>query len=52
MSTIQDVKAAEEKVRVILEELRSAGATYPENLRQRLATASDDYAKAVRELKS
>lgn len=51
MSTIQDVRAAEKKVQNILDALKIAGASDPENLRQKLASASDEYAKAMRELK-
>ena len=41
MSTIQD----------LLDALKKLGANDPENLRQKLMTASDEYAKAVRELR-
>ena len=51
MSTIQDVRAAEKKVQDILDALKNAGASDPENLRQKLVSASDEYAKAIRELK-
>ena len=51
MSTIQDVRAAEKRVQQLLEALKKAGANDPENLSQKLVTASDDYAKAVRGLK-
>lgn len=51
MSTIQDVRAAEKRVREILEALKQSGANNPENLNQKLMTATDEYAKAVRELK-
>ena len=51
MSTIQDVRAAEKKVQEILDALKNAGASDPENLMQKLARASDEYAKAIRELK-
>jgi len=51
MSTIQDVRAAEHKVELILEELKNLGASDQDNLRQKLVNATDEYAKAVRELK-
>ena len=51
MSTIQDVTAAEKKVQEILVALKNAGASDPENLRQKPISASDEYAKAMRELK-
>ena len=51
MSTIEDVRAAEQKVQAILEALTKARANDPDNLRQELMCASDEYAKAVRELK-
>lgn len=51
MSTIHDVRTAEKKVQEILDALKNAGASDPENLRQKLVSASDEYAKAIRELK-
>ena len=51
MSSIWDVKAAEKKVQEFVDALKNAGAGDPENLRQKLASASDEYARAVRELK-
>ena len=51
VSTIQDVRAAEKKVQQILDALKNAGASDPENLMQKLASASDEYGKAIRELK-
>ena len=51
VSTIQDVRAAEKKVQEILDALKNAGASDPENLRQKLVSASDAYAKAIHELK-
>ena len=51
MSTIQDVRTAGEKVQAILEELKRAGANDPQNLAQKLKDASEEYAKAMRELK-
>lgn len=51
MSAIQDVRAAEEKLQAILEALKRKGARDPQNLTQKLVSASDEYAKGVRELK-
>ena len=51
MSTIQEVRVAEQKMQEILAALKKLGADDPENLRQKLTNASDDYAKAIRELK-
>jgi hypothetical protein len=51
MSTIQDVRVAEQKVQELLAALKRLGADDPENIRQKLMSASDEYAKAVRELK-
>jgi hypothetical protein len=45
------VRAAEKKVQEILDALKNAVASDPENLRQKLVSASDEYAKAIRELK-
>jgi hypothetical protein len=51
VSTIEDVRTAERKMQEILDALKRAGADDPENLKQKLMSASDEYAKAVRELK-
>lgn len=51
MSTIQDVRAAKHKLELILAELKKLGADDPNNLTQKLVNATDEYAKAVRELK-
>ncbi|HVN21030.1 MAG TPA: hypothetical protein VMU05_19750 [Dongiaceae bacterium] len=51
MSTIQDVRTAEEKLHAVLEALKKSEASDPQNLTQQLMSASDEYAKAVRELK-
>lgn len=51
MSTIHDVRTAEEKLQAILKALKHAGADDPQNLTQQLTIASEEYAKAVRELK-
>ena len=51
MSTIQDVRVAAKKLQAILDALKNAGASDPQNLTQQLTSASEEYAKAVRELK-
>jgi hypothetical protein len=51
MSSSQDVRVAEQKVQEILDALKRLGADDPQNLRQQLMNANDEYAKAVRELK-
>ena len=52
MSTIEEVRAAEKKVREILDALKKAGAQDPNQLSAKLKNATDDYARAVRELSS
>ena len=52
MSTIEEVRAAEKKVKEVLESLKKAGAQDPNHLSTELRKATDDYAKAVRELDS
>lgn len=52
MSTIDEVRAAEKKVLQILDALKKAGAGDPNDLATGLRKATDDYARAVRELKS
>jgi hypothetical protein len=51
MSTIQDVRAVEQKLQELVDALKNLGADDPQNLRQKLMNASDEYAKAVRELR-
>lgn len=51
MFSIQDVRAAEKKVLEILNALKKRGANDSENLTLELINATDEYAKAVRELK-
>ena len=51
MSTMQDVRTAEEKLQAVLQALKKAGADDPQNLAQKLITASKEYAEAVRGLK-
>ena len=52
MSTVADVRAAEKKVQEVLDALKKAGAHDPNDLSTELRNASDDYARAVRELNS
>ena len=52
MSTIADVRAAEKKVKDVLDALKKAGAQDPNHLSTELKNATDDYARAVRELNS
>ena len=50
MSTILEVRAAEEKVQAIVQALRKAGARDPNHLTEELAKATNEYARTVREL--
>lgn len=52
MSTIDDVRRAEERVQRILDALRKTTALDPSRLSDELKKATEDYARAVRELKS
>jgi hypothetical protein len=47
MSTIAEVRAAEKKVREVLDALRKAGAQDPNDLSTELKNATDEYARAV-----
>lgn len=49
MSTIEEVRAAEKKVQEVLDALKKAGAQNPNNLSDELKSATDEYARAVRE---
>lgn len=51
MSTIEEVRAAEKKVQEVLDALKKADAQDPNHLGGELRNATDDYAKAVRELR-
>lgn len=51
MSTIEDVRSAERRVQEILEALKEATAEDPDHLQIELQKATDEYAKAVRELR-
>jgi hypothetical protein len=50
MSTIEEVRAAEKKVREVLEALKKASSQDPNHLSTALKNATDEYARAVREL--
>jgi signal transduction histidine kinase len=50
MSTIHEVRAAEEKMKNVLEALKTAKAEEPNYLDTELKCASDEYTRAVREL--
>ncbi len=50
MSTIDEVRTAEKRVQELLGRLRQLGANDPSNLAEELRRATDDYARAVREL--
>ena len=52
MSTIEEVRAAETRVHELLEALQKAEAGDQNHLSDELKTASDEYARAVRELKA
>ena len=51
MSTIDDVRAAEKTMHKILDSLKDAQPQDLDRLQAELRTVSDDYAKAIRELK-
>jgi hypothetical protein len=50
MSTINQVRAAEEKMSNVLDALKMSKAPAPKSLDTELRSASDEYARAVREL--
>lgn len=50
MSTIEEVRKAQDKINDVLAKLRKTGALDPDNLTEQLRRATEDYAKAVREL--
>jgi hypothetical protein len=52
MSTIEEVRAAETRVQMVLGALKKADAGDPNHLRDELKNATDEYARAVRELTS
>lgn len=51
MSTIEDVRLAEERLKAVLEAMSKGGTNTSSSLSQELITASEEYTKAVRELK-
>ena len=51
MSSIQKVQAAEKKVQAVLRELKNTDLTSRDDLHQQLAEATDEYVKAIAELK-
>ena len=51
MSSIQEVQAAEKKVQAVLRELKKTDLTSRDDLHQQLARATDEYVKAIAELK-
>jgi hypothetical protein len=50
MSTIEEVRAAETRVQKVLDALKKAGARDATDRSAELRKATDEYAKAVREL--
>ncbi len=50
MSTLNEVRAAEEKMETILNGLKTSGAEDANYLGTELKSASDEYARAVRDL--
>ena len=50
MSTMDEVRAAEKRVQDLVRKLYDASASDPDRLHEQLRRATDDYAKAVREL--
>jgi hypothetical protein len=50
MSTIEEVRTAEKKVKEVLDALKKADAQDPNSLGAELISATDEYARAVREL--
>jgi len=51
MSTIEEVRTAEKRVQIVLNELKNADAQDPKHLGES-KNATDEYARAVRELSS
>ncbi len=50
MSTIEEVRIAEKRVKEVLEELKKTDAQDPKGRGAELVSATDEYARAVREL--
>ena len=51
MSTLEEVRTAEKKLRELMERLKNADATDADSLTAQLKQATDDYAKALRTLR-
>jgi hypothetical protein len=51
MSSIQEVQVAEKKVQAVLRELKQTDLTTRDDLHQQLAEATDEYVKAIADLK-
>jgi hypothetical protein len=51
MSTIEEVRKAEERMNELVDRLKHVGAADPDNLTMQLKQATDDYADAVRALR-
>ena len=52
MSTIEEVRVAEKRVKEVLDALKKTDAQEPNSLDIELRSATDEYARAVRELGS
>jgi hypothetical protein len=52
MSTIEEVRTAEKRVKEVLDALKRTDAQDPNSLGAELVRATDEYARAVRELSS
>jgi hypothetical protein len=52
MSAIEEVRAAETRVQKVLDALKKTDARDPNHLSDELKNATDEYARAVRELNS
>jgi hypothetical protein len=51
MSTLEEVRAVEKRMRELVERLKHADAADAEKLTAQLKQATDDYAKAIRALR-
>lgn len=51
MSTIQEVRQAEKRVKEVLEALKKRGELYPKELALEMQRSTDEYARVLRELK-
>ena len=51
MSSIQEVQAAEKKVQAVLRELKKTDLTSRDDLHKQLAEVTDEYVKAIADLK-